>query len=306
MNDTKEKLIIQAALATMPSSYKELYEKQGFVIIPNLVSEPLRTELENACTRVIARTRAGEWKHRRTVGRQFPPFDEAHPDSWGVQHVMHPDLKEPAFTRWYTSQPLLAAATELLACGEDELQMELFNLLINPESHAFALRWHRDDVRETATEDEEREALALWHHGVQWNTALYTDSCLYVVPGSHKLPRSPEQRAHSSTMEAPADPLDMPGAVQVVLQPGQSVFYNSNILHCATYDPNQRRATLHATMGSTRGGQSRARNILQHGLLWMKEERFCEGLDDRGRAMLANLIKLQESVNGDIGYSLTN
>lgn len=43
---------------------------------------------------------------------------------------------------------------------------ELFNLLINPESHEFALRWHRDDVRETATEDEERQALAIWHHGV--------------------------------------------------------------------------------------------------------------------------------------------
>ena len=43
---------------------------------------------------------------------------------------------------------------------------ELFNLLINPESHNFALRWHRDDVRETACEDEERQALAIWHHGV--------------------------------------------------------------------------------------------------------------------------------------------
>ena len=40
-------------------------------------------------------------------------------------------------------------------------------MLINPESHAFALRWHRDDVREKATEDEERHALSIWHHGVR-------------------------------------------------------------------------------------------------------------------------------------------
>ena len=39
-------------------------------------------------------------------------------------------------------------------------------MLINPESHAFALRWHRDDVREKATENEERQALSIWHHGV--------------------------------------------------------------------------------------------------------------------------------------------
>lgn len=46
------------------------------------------------------------------------------------------------------------------------LDAELFNMLINPTSNSFALRWHRDDVRENATEEEEREALSIWHHGV--------------------------------------------------------------------------------------------------------------------------------------------
>lgn len=43
---------------------------------------------------------------------------------------------------------------------------ELFNLLINPEYHNFALRWHRDDVSEKATEEEEHAALQHWHYGV--------------------------------------------------------------------------------------------------------------------------------------------
>lgn len=57
--------------------------------------------------------------------------------------------------------------------GEDHgvtvppLAPELFNILINPTSNSFALRWHRDDVKETATEDEELEALGIWHHGVR-------------------------------------------------------------------------------------------------------------------------------------------
>ena len=46
---------------------------------------------------------------------------------------------------------------------------ELFNLLINPEQHGFALRWHRDTIRGEATEDEEREALNHWHAGVRFN-----------------------------------------------------------------------------------------------------------------------------------------
>lgn len=96
--------------------------------------------------------------------------------------------------------------------------IELFNLLINPISHDFALRWHRDDVKGDASLEEEKAALALWNHGIQWNTALYEDACLYVVPGSHSVPRTPEQRMHSTTMDAPADPLDMPGAIPVALK----------------------------------------------------------------------------------------
>jgi hypothetical protein len=49
----------------------------------------------------------------------------------------------------------------------EECDAELFNLLINPESHHFALSWHRDDVKESATEQEEREALSIPHYGVR-------------------------------------------------------------------------------------------------------------------------------------------
>jgi hypothetical protein len=57
-------------------------------------------------------------------------------------------------------------------------------------------------------------------------------------------------------------------------------------------------------MGDTRGGPSRARNVLQHGLNWMKEDRFHDGLNDRGKAMLSRLVEMQKGVNGDVGYSL--
>ncbi|KAK7681721.1 hypothetical protein QCA50_015068 [Cerrena zonata] len=178
-------------------------------------------------------------------------------------------------------------------------------MLINPETQKFALRWHRDDVKETATDEEERDALGKWHYGIQWNTAIYRDTCLYVVPGSHNHPRSAEQRVRSSTMDPPKDPMDMPGAIQVTLQRGESIFYNSNILHCATYDPSEKRATLHGTMGSIRGGSSRARNILQHGLNWMTEDRFRDNLDERGKKMLDRLIHMKQNA-GEVGYSLAN
>ncbi|KAA1470842.1 hypothetical protein DENSPDRAFT_836743 [Dentipellis sp. KUC8613] len=288
----------------MSNPLKEQYDTQGFVIIPDLIPAALREELERASERAVEKTRSGAWPHRRVVGKQFPPYGNDGPDSWGVQHVMHPALGEPVFARWYASPELRGVARMLLGCEEEDLQMELFNMLINPTAHDFALRWHRDDVKETATAEEERDALAISYHGVQWNTALYDDSCLYIVPGSHKVPRTAEQRAQSISSEPPADPMTMPGVMKVALKAGDSVFYNNNILHLGTYDSKVKRATLHATMGDTRGGAIRARNILQHGLAWMKEDSFRETLDADAQAMLDRLIRLQESVGEKVEYSL--
>ncbi|KAF8906986.1 hypothetical protein CPB84DRAFT_1675092 [Gymnopilus junonius] len=279
----------------MTSALKDQYEEHGYVVVPGLIEDKDWHELEQACEHVIAKTRSGSWTHRRTVGKQFPPYGQDDPDSWGVQHVMHPELNEPAFVKWYTSPKLLEVTTELLGCKEDDLQMELFNLLINPISHDFALRWHRDDIPEDASPEEELEALRVWHFGIQWNTALYVDSCLFIVPGSHKIPRTAEQRKLSSG-QIPENPMDMPGARRVVLQPGETFFYNNNILHCAAYSSKEQRATLHGCVGDATGGSSRARNILQHGLDWMKGHEFRRTLQGpTARAMLDKLVTMYDT-----------
>ncbi|KAJ7028513.1 hypothetical protein C8F04DRAFT_61704 [Mycena alexandri] len=291
----------------MGTPLKTSFEEDGFVIVPGLITAEEFPRLERACADVISRTRKGEWPYRRTVGKQFPPYGDGDPDSWGVQHVMHPDLGQPAFSEWYTSTALINAVKTLLGCEEEQLQMELFNLLINPVAHNFALRWHRDDIPGDTSEEEERHALDAWKpNGIQWNTALYKDSCLFVVPGSHMVPRSPEQRLHSKGQDPPTNPLDMPGSIRVSLQPGETVFYNSNILHCAAYNAQAPRTTLHASMGNIAGGSVRARNVLQHGLNWMKEPQFNNGLDPRGKAMLARLLDLYNTVgDAGVGYSLS-
>lgn len=116
----------------MTAELKTSYDQQGYVVIPGLLGSEHKGALEEACERIIARTRAGLWPHRRTVGKQFPPYGDENSDSWGVQHVMHPDLGEPAFVQWYTSSKLLAVVTELLACKETDLQMGVYYILNNP------------------------------------------------------------------------------------------------------------------------------------------------------------------------------
>ncbi|CEL56662.1 hypothetical protein RSOLAG1IB_07988 [Rhizoctonia solani AG-1 IB] len=303
------------ALSTLSQAQRDAYVRDGYVLVPGLIDECELPTFREACDRVVAKTRAGEWPHRRIVGKQFPPFVGDEPDSWGVQHIMHPDLHEPIFTRWYGSERLVGAATSLLGCGEEDVQMELFNLLINPDRHVFALRWHRDDVPETATLEEEIAALKINFYGVQWNTALYDDACLFVVPRSHREPRTPEQRALSLTQEAPKDPMDMPGAICVKLKAGDTVFYQNNILHTAVYHPDVKRATLHANMGDIRGGNRRARMILQHQVDWVRGDAFASTFKPEGspnedkvatrlKGMRDRLLTMADSVNvQQLGYS---
>ncbi|KAJ1300743.1 hypothetical protein OPQ81_002386 [Rhizoctonia solani] len=301
-------------LPTLSQAQKEAYSRDGYVFVPGLIDDSQLAALREACDRVVAKTRAGEWPHRRIVGKQFPPFVGNEPDSWGVQHIMHPDLHEPIFVRWYGSEGVVGAATSLLECNGDQVQMELFNLLINPDRHTFALRWHRDDVPETAGLEEEVAALKTKFYGVQWNTALYDDTCLFVVPGSHREPRTPEQRVLSCTQEAPKDPMEMPGAICVKLKAGDTVFYQNNILHTATYRPDVKRATLHASMGDIRGGSRRARMILQHKVDWVRGDAFLstfetegspgDGVATRLRGMRDRLLALADSVDGqELEYS---
>jgi len=113
-------------MTSLGSDIKTLYEQQGYVIVSGLIREGDWPKLESACQRVVKLTREGSWPHRRTVGKQFPPYGDENPDSWGVQHIMHPDLQEPAFANWYTSPKLLGAVTTLLQCQTEDLQMGVY------------------------------------------------------------------------------------------------------------------------------------------------------------------------------------
>ena len=188
------------------------------------------------------------------------------------------------------------------------LQMELFNMLVNPAKSDFALSWHRDDCKPSTSSEEEHRILteeSAKLTGVQFNTALYTDECLVVVPRSHRRARTPEERR--ITIDDPLSS-NMPGAQTVVLKPGQTLFYNHQILHRGVYDSRATRRTLHGLWGlseSCGGGAKRSRNILQHGMEWIKEARFGDTLPDYMKPMWHNLIDTSRANEGKpIEYSL--
>ena len=280
---------------TSPHPLLDQLNKVGYVVIPKLIDEATVEKLRVACAEVTELARAGNWPYIRTLPKQFPPWPQSTYVNgvWGVQHLMHPDMPHSAeFVSHYFSDELCNVVKELLQCSDEDLVMELFNLLVRPTKD-FELRWHRDDVPPEATSEEEMERLAKpgWH--AQWNMALYDDASLIVVPGTHARARTEDER-NAGPFES-----NMPGQLIVELGPGDAVFYNNNILHRGKYDPTKERATLHGSMGHVKGGQERARNVLQHGRDWIGEVKL-DGLgaeqQERAKGMRSRLVKLAGEV----------
>jgi hypothetical protein len=288
------------------SSLLESLSRDGYVVVPSILSPTTLARLREAAQATVKFARDGNWKHVRTLPKQFPPWDTTGPNPaaqgiWGVQLLMHPDLPEhDEFVKTYFSDAVVNPTKELLQCGDDELVMELFNLLTRPDRD-FELTWHRDDIPATATAEEEMERLGkpAWH--AQWNLALYEDSSLIVLPKSHLRARTDEERN--------ADPLEknMPGQIFVKQQPGDIVFYNNNIFHRGSYKCDKERMTLHGSVGHVQGGNHRARNVLQHGVKdWIEGVNLDilePGERKRAEGMRARLVNLGEQ-NGDVGFSL--
>lgn len=305
-----------------PESLLKQYQTEGYIIIDNILSSDPSSHLSLPSLRQSAHTatqltRDGQWPHRRVVGNAFPPFTKNNRDSWGVQHIMNPSLDSLApssstslsstFQHFYGSCPLLDIASLLIGAPQEKLQMELFNLLINPCSHRFALGWRRDDVKPDVSTEQEKARLETPTYGVQFNTALYNDDCLFIVPGSHRRLRTQAEIKANQTKAPPATPItttngegeeegeefahdakwigvDPPNTLRVKLKAGQTAFYSQRILHRASYVASAKRATLHGCYGDASvdgmGAEERARNVLQHGVEWMRDQSFGQRLPE--------------------------
>lgn len=311
---------------TGSTSYLDALQRDGFVVIPSLLTAEKVEHFRAIATEATTLARTGQWPHFRTVPKQFPPWPKTAPPAseggiWGVQHLLHPQMpNRTEFARFYFSEKVLAVAEELLGVkgtsteATEPLVMELFNLLVAPETKDFELRWHRDDIPETVSPEEEMRLLqAKSPQGrqshAQYNLALCPDSSLIVVPGSHRRVRTETERS-----AGPYEP-ELPGQLVVELRPGDAVFYDSNILHRGVYkaksqEGEETRLTLHGSIGlkvSASGSDAdekvRATAVLQHGVgSWVHHEDAAFGIGERAEKMRANLIAL--GTGEGVGYSL--
>jgi ectoine hydroxylase-related dioxygenase (phytanoyl-CoA dioxygenase family) len=276
-------------------------DRDGFVVLSAKLFPTFDLEaLRSAASRMADAARSGKWPYIRTLPKQFPPWPQDPSEGiWGVQHLLHPlNPDHVIFAKSYFDKELLTYVAALIGCNEDSLTMELYNMLVRPDRD-FSLRWHRDDIAPTATPAEELARLQKPGYHTQWNLALYDDSSLVLVPGSHKRARTDDERE--------ADPYaeELPGQITVALKAGEVAFYNNNILHRGVYDSTKERMTLHGSIGTTLAGRERARNVLQHGVgEWAKSDDFTgleEEMAQRAKWMRERLVEMGKK-SGDVGF----
>lgn len=306
-------------------TYLDSLQRDGFVKIPALLSPEEITSLRTAAEKAATFARAGKWPHFRTVPKQFPPWPKTPPPAseggiWGVQHLLHPEFPgREEFAKFYFSEKILSVAEDLLGVkredvpgGEELLVMELFNMLVAPETKNFELRWHRDDIPDTVPAEEEIKLLHAKSPGgkqshAQYNLALCPDASLVVIPGSHRRVRTETERA-----AAPYEPV-LPDQLTVELQPGDAVFYDSNIIHrgvyqCKSEGGPETRLTVHGSVGlkgvgSEEDKKVRATAVLQHGVgAWVHRDDAAFGLGERPEKMRANLVAM--GTGEGVGFSL--
>lgn len=282
--------------------HDEIQDK-GYTLVRNFLTDEELGTYKDAAREVVQLARDGGWSDVRTRGKQFPPWPKNFsPDIWGITGLLNPKLGELSspFKECYSSDKILSIALDILQTDKSNLSMELFNMLINPLTD-FGLDWHRDYIKpEVSCEEEAEQLLQNPFSGTQFNLALTEDECLIVIPGSHKRIRTDEERSKTCSTDRQQE---ISGQLSVKLNPGDIVFYNSNILHRAQYFSDKERLTLHGSYGHRDFGKFRAKGVLQHGVgEWINDFKPINSNLSGLHEKLVDLAKEFESQ--DLGYSL--
>jgi len=231
----------------MPESERLIadYYRDGYTIFRGILPPSLIDDLRRA-------TEAGREIARQEQGGQAQRLQPL------SKYLDHLDTKP--FQDYLEHPSLGEAIRQVLSPEHYQAGFDILAVLFEPAERPWGVLWHRDISEQAADTDpaEMRQLIRDPLFFVQVSCALYTDSSLWYVPGSHGRPDLKEEKkvaANPPDLEGvdaiTAEQLciehgrAMPGAVQTVLEPGDFMFYRTNAWHQGSYAPYRKRATLH-------------------------------------------------------------
>lgn len=239
------------------------YFRDGYIVFRSIIPPALLADLRAAAdkARVIAReVRGGN-------AQRIQPLDK-----------FADRLPIKPFEDFLQLPALHQAIEQLLGPGLVMGGPDVMGVFFEPATAPWCTAWHRDMTLQSSrlAADEFENIFRDWRAMNQINCPLYTDTSLWYVPGSHV-------RSHDLAGEAAAGPMpvenvthdkdgkptvvqyssrelvarelrcvqyarSMPGAINLVLEPGDFALYRALAWHLGSYSQYRVRSTLHTAL----------------------------------------------------------
>ncbi|HJR06218.1 MAG TPA: phytanoyl-CoA dioxygenase family protein [Pyrinomonadaceae bacterium] len=222
------------------ATIKELWEANGFVVLPRLFDAARVRGLRAVCDDVLA-----QWLEESSDPR-------AAADSTNMAFLTEP--------RYFTKHPeglrlLLEAITDekifdpLAEILDGEPIFHNTQYFFNPATETRAGDWHRDQQFEAPDEETER-ARMYGYTGVHVHIAFVPDDNLEFVPGTHKRWDTPEERRIRKGLDGrEKNSGAMHGARRLALEAGDAAFFSAWGIHRGHYDARTLRRTFDIIYG---------------------------------------------------------
>ena len=254
----------------------EQYRDQGYFIVDDAVEPGMLEHLAEAAQKALAKVRSGEVVDDEegvsTGGEGAEPTS--------ITGLITPEFDEPVFAEYLGSEPVARYLQPLIG---DELRMGWVHLhAIRGSYHG---DWHRDtggNERDGSYEVEMEILGRHRRHFVKWHMALVEDPCLWIVPGSHRRYRTDFERE----VLINDNQAEIPGAANIVLKKGQTIFWNSNTIHRGKKPEGMGdRSTLMGALINHSSGYDRGEKGEQR---WMLAENIRDALPESTRRYYDN------------------
>lgn len=243
---------------------KTQYNEKGFVVAEILKPDELKIcqdAMRDLLDRVGTEMKTNDlYSEQRALGVNNERSKETITDSNDafeagkvIQGCAKPEILESAVLSELIVHPTIHSVMEEIMGGK--LILDNAVLLFGKKDVRYRQGWHRDTVGipESASDCLEAISSPQWFHNcIQFNVAISNvDRCFWCVPGSHNRPYTEEEKnafPAAGPLNTPSHlDAEMPGGVEMILEPGWALFFNNNIIHRGYADPLKAdRGSFHA------------------------------------------------------------
>ena len=189
----------------------------GFVMVRNMIPDDELEQLRTSVDRIVQRAMAeGE-------GGRVGTTDWVEPETANAVEFFF-DERTLGFSRDLMGAPAVTPSGMWVLVGS-------------------GTGWHRDihPIDMAPLDGLQEDILTNGPPYLQWHIALYDDSFLHIIPGSHRR----RNNAEESKIERSMGVVPLPGDLRVDLKAGDGVVYINCFLHSATANGDVKRRTFH-------------------------------------------------------------